>query len=68
MVFPSKLTLCVTDSNSSYYASEESISGDESSISVPRLLNFSKDVVKHGKSKISDPWNLLFSVSLLPHG
>ncbi|KAM0846061.1 hypothetical protein ACQ4PT_055933 [Festuca glaucescens] len=44
-----------SDSDSSYRVSEESISRNESSKFVPRLLKFSKDVDICGKSKLSEP-------------
>jgi hypothetical protein len=62
-----KLTLCVTDSVSSYRVSEESISRNESSKSTPGPLKFSKDVDICGKIKLPELCILAISAGLLPH-
>ncbi|CAM0874987.1 unnamed protein product [Alopecurus aequalis] len=51
------------DSDSSYHVLVESVSCKESSKLLPMLVKFSKVVDIRGKSKLSDPYNLLLSTA-----
>jgi hypothetical protein len=47
--------------------SEEGISRNKSSKSLPPVVKFNKEADTHGKSKSSNPCNLALSAGLLPH-